>query len=290
MTTAFHTAPGRARLAALDIGLLTVADRACLRLLHRCETATGVQLGTLIYSSRRTALRHLRQLWRLGLVERMPLPPHHGGVPVAYRLTIRGSRRLGYASRRQGSLAHIRHALDTVDVVCALSPIGAVQAWLTPLMTDDLFDGALRPDAVLVLQADAGSAVICLEVDEATEHAPTIQVKLAQYQRVLPARPGWQLLFVVPTEDRLSWLRRVAAWDDRRRVMGRSWVTTLPSVTAHGLDAAVAPIRPGGDRHPLRALLNDPRDRRCGAPVGAAAWVELLGSGGAEDVDEALAW
>jgi hypothetical protein len=205
-------------------------------------------------------------------------------------LTIRGSRRLGYASRRQGGLAHIRHALDTVDLVCALSPTRAVQAWLTPLMTDDLFDGALRPDAVLVLQADAGSSVICLEVDEATEHAPTIQAKLAQYERVLPTRPGWHLLFVVPTEDRLSWLRRVAAWDDQRRMIGRSWVTTLPAVTAEGLDAAVAPVLPGGDRHPLRALLNDPRDRRCGAPMGSVGWIELLGTGGAEDVDEALAW
>ena len=27
--------------------------------------------------------------------------------------------------------------------------------------------------------------------------------------RVLPSRPGWHVMFVVPTNDRLAWLRRV---------------------------------------------------------------------------------
>jgi DNA-binding MarR family transcriptional regulator len=290
MITAFRPAPVRARLAALDVGLLTLADRACLRLLHRCETATGTQLGTLIYSSRRTALRHLRQLWRLGLVERTPLPPHRGGVPVAYRLTVRGSRRLGYMNRRQGGIVHIRHALDTVDVVCALSPTGAVQAWLTPFMTDDLFDGSLRPDAVLVLQADAGSAVVALEVDEATEHAPQILAKLDAYARFLPRRSGWHVLFVVPNADRLDWLRRVARWEDRPRLGGLAWGVTLADLHERALDAPVAKVGHDGPSALLRLIQTDPQPRSCPVPVGSAAWVQMLGSGGAEDVDEVLGW
>ncbi len=81
MSTLFRAAPERAQIARLDIGLLNVADRACLRLLYRCEIATGMQLTTLIYPSRRTALRHLRRLWQLGLVERTPLRPIAAGYP-----------------------------------------------------------------------------------------------------------------------------------------------------------------------------------------------------------------
>lgn len=290
MSPLFRSASQRAQLAALDVGLLSLGDRACLRLLYRCDVATAVQLATLVYPSRRTALRHLRRLWQLGLVERSPLPPNRGGVPVAYRLTRRGSRRLGYVSRRQGGIAHIRHALDTVDAVCALSPTGAVQAWLTPLMTDDLFDGSLRPDAVLVLQADAGSAVVALEVDEATEHAPQILAKLDAYARVLPRRSGWHVLFVAPNADRLDWLRRVARWDDRPRLGGRAWGVTLADLHERALDAPVATVGHDDSAALLRRIHIDPQPRSCPAPVGSAAWVQMLGSGGAEDLDEVLAW
>lgn len=290
MSPIFRSAPHRAQLATLDVGLLSFGDRACLRLLYRCELATAVQLATLVYPSRRTALRRLQRLWRLGLVERMPLPPIRGGMPVAHRLTLRGARRLGYASRREGGLAHIRHALDTIDVVCALLPNGAVQAWLTPLMTDDLFDGSLRPDAVLVLQADAGSAVVALEVDEATEHAPQILAKLDAYARVLPRRSGWHVLFVVPNADRLDWLRRVARWEDRPRLSGQAWGVTLADLHERALDAPVATVGHDGSAALLRRILIDPHPRSCPAPVGSAAWVAMLGSGGAEDVDEVLAW
>ncbi|MDQ3691865.1 MAG: replication-relaxation family protein [Chloroflexota bacterium] len=195
----------------MDIGLLNLADRAGLRLLYRCELATGLQLTSLVYTSRRTALRHLRRLWQLGLVERTPLPPNRGGVPVAYRLTRRGMQRLGYSTRRHGGITQIRHALDTVEVICALvrPDRPALQSWMTPVMTDDVLNGLVRPDRVLVLQTEGGSGVVCLEVDEATEHAPQILAKLDAYSRILP-RCGWHLLIVVPNEDRLDWLRRVA--------------------------------------------------------------------------------
>jgi hypothetical protein len=292
MSTLFQVAPEQARIARLDIGLLSLADRACLRLLHRCEVATAVQLATLIYPSRRTALRHLRRLWQLGLVERTPLPPNRGGVPVAYRLTRRGMQRLGYSTRRHGGITHVRHALDTVAVICSLARATppALQSWMTPVMTADLLDGHLQPDGVLVLQADAGSGVVCLEVDEATEHAPQILAKLDAYARVLPPRSGWHALFVVPNHDRLDWLRRVARWDERRGLGGRVWATTLTDLEGRAINAPVAAI--GFDRpaRGLRQILTDTKDRSSPAAVGSAAWVQMLGSGGAEDLDEALAW
>lgn len=292
MSTLFQVAPERARIARLDIGLLTLADRACLRLLHRCEVATCVQLASLIYPSRRTALRHLRRLWQLGLVERTPLPPTRGGVPVAYRLTRRGMQRLGYSTRRHGGITQVRHALDTVAVICSLvraDPL-VLQAWMTPVMTGDLLDGRVQPDGVLVLQTSAGSGVVCLEVDEATEHAPQIVAKLDAYARVLPARSGWHALFVVPNADRLDWLRRVARWDERPRLAGRIWATTLPDLEDRAINASIASIGFDTPARSLGRILTDAKDRSSPAPVGSAAWDRMLGSGGAEDLDEALAW
>ena len=292
MSTLFQVAPARACIARLDIGLLNLADRACLRLLHRCEVATAVQLATLIYPSRRTALRHLRRLWQLGLVERTPLPPSRGGVPVAYRLTRRGMQRLGYSTQRHGGISQVRHALDTVAVICSLvrADPPVLQGWMTPVMTADLLDGHVQPDGILVLHADAGSGVVCLEVDEATEHAPQILAKLDAYARVLPPRSGWHTLFVVPNHDRLDWLRRVARWDERRRLGGRVWATTLPDLESRSINASVAAIGFDSSARALRRILIDSKDRSAPAPVGSAAWVRMLGSGGAEDLDEALAW
>ena len=202
MSALFRPSPDRARIGRLDLGLLDIRDRACLRLLRRIEVATPDQLATLIYPSRRTAFRHLRRLWQLGLLERAPLPPIRGGIPVAYRLTRRGMNRLGYADRRTGGLAHLRHALDTVAALCALVP--AAQLWLPESTTADAGIEPARPDSVVVLQFDDRSGVLCLEIDEATEHAPQIKAKLAVYEHVLADRPGWHVVFVVPTAARLS--------------------------------------------------------------------------------------
>lgn len=292
MSTLFQGASERARIARVDIGLLTVADRACLRLLHRCDVAIALQLATLIYPSRRTALRHLRRLWRIGLLERLPLPPVHGGVPVAYRLTRRGMHRLGLAHHRRGGIVQIRHALDTVEIVCALaqSQPPALQAWMTPLMTDDLLDGRIKPDGVLIIQTERGSGVVCLETDEATEHAPQISAKLDAYARLLPPRSGWHVLFVVPNQDRLDWLRRVGRWDDRPGLPGRAWAATLPDLMQAGLRARVAAAGWSAPERALSGVLTDRQPRLSAAPVGTPAWVQMLGSGGAEDLDEALAW
>lgn len=285
----FRASSERARLRRLDLGLLDVRDRACLRLLNRVEVATPSQLATLIYPSRRTAFRHLRRLWQLGLVERAPILPIRGGIPIAYRLSRRGMHRLGYADRRLGGIGRLRHQLDVVASVCALvcAAPDLVQAWLPESIAADAGVEGVRPDSVVALQAAQGSGVLCLEIDEATEHAPQILAKLASYERVLPSRRGWHAMFVVPTHDRLAWLRRVGG-PHARSTGGRVWVVVLSDLETSGIDAPIAPVGMAGERRSLRSLLEDPRPRRCPTPIGSDAWIELLGSGGGEDLDEAL--
>ena len=290
MSVVFRESSERALLTTIDVGLLPIRDRACLRLLYRAGVATAAQLSFLIYPGRRTALRRLRRLWQIGLLERAPLAPERGGIPVAYRITRRGSKRLGYVDTRTGGVSRVRHGLDIVDAVCALvrSTPGAVQLWLTEPMTDGVLrDGAL-PDSVVVVQLEGGSAVLCLEIDEATEHAPTIRSRLAAYERALAGRTGWHLVWVVPTGERLAWLRRVAGWDDHAPLDGRSWGVVLEGLRGGGLGTTTTPIGWAGETVPLADLMADLRPRRCPTPVGSPGWIRLLGTGGAEETDEAL--
>ncbi len=298
MSALFRTWPERSA-AVLDIGLLLVRDRACLRLLDRCEAATAEELAVLIHPTRRTSLRRLRQLWRLGLLERAPLMPEHGGIPMAYRLSRRGRARLGAVDPRVRSAAHLRHSLDIVEVVCSLvewsrqreDTDGAeplVQAWLPESMSTGILAPQLRPDAILALQAGPLSGVLCVEVDEATQKAAVIRAKLDAYDAALAGHTGWHLLFVVPSRDRVAWLRRLAGWDRWPRLIGRCWAVVLPELRAAGAGSAAIPVGWRGDPRPLLVVPDDPRPRRCPTPVGTEAWVNLLATGGGEDLREAL--
>jgi len=290
MSVVFRESSERALLSSLDIGLLSVRDRACLRLLYRAGVATADQLATFIFPSRRTALRRLRRLWQLGLLERAPLAPDRGGIPVAYRLSRRGSKRLGYVDTRTGGVSRVRHTLDIVDTVSALvrSAPGSVQLWLTEPMTDGVLLPDVRPDSIVVVQLDGRSAVMCLEIDEATEHSPTIRTRVAAYERVLAGRDGWHLLWVVPTEERLGWLRRVACWDQRPGLAGHSWGIVLDDLRTAGFAAPTRAVGWSGEAVALAAVVSDPRPRRCSSLVGSPAWIRVLGAGGAEETDEAL--
>jgi hypothetical protein len=105
--------------------------------------------------------------WQIGLVERALLPPAHGGIPVAYRVSVRGRERLGYPARRKEGVTHLRHTLDTVETVCALvgedrdDPAALpVALWLTESMSRDVLGGDVHPDAILALDRAGGSAVV----------------------------------------------------------------------------------------------------------------------------------
>lgn len=290
MTAAFELSRDRAPRRAIDVGLLPVVDRACLRLLGRCEAATPEQLARLVYRSRRTAQKRLRRLWQLGLVERALLPPARGGMPVAYRVSVRGRERLGYPARQREGVTHLRHTLDTVEAVCALvdedrdNPAALpVALWLTESMSRDVLGSDVHPDAILALEVAGGSAVVCLEVDEATQHGPVIVAKLEAYERALAGHAGWHLLFVAPNGDRVAWIRTLARGLRGTTLSGRGWAVTLEALRAGGPNAPLTSLGPGRDEPSLETLSIDRRRRRSSAPVGSAAWVDLLGNGGAED-------
>ena len=290
MTAAFELSRDRAPRRALDVGLLPVVDRACLRLLGRCEAATPEQLARLVYRSRRTALKRLRRLWQLGLVERALLPPARGGAPVAYRVSVRGRERLGYPARQREGVTHLRHTLDTVEAVCALvgedrdDPAALpVALWLTESMGRDVLGGEVHPDAIIAFEHAGGSAVVCLEVDEATQHGPVIVAKLEAYEQVLTGRAGWHLLFVAPNDDRVDWIRTLARGRPGPTLAGRGWAATLEALRAGGPNAQLRSLGPSRVEPPVGTLATDQGRRRSRAPVGSAAWVELLGYGGAED-------
>ena len=290
MSIVFRESADRTPMANLDVGLLTMRDRACLRLLYRAGVVTADQLTALIYPSRRTALRRLRRLWQVGLLERAPIAPDHGGIPVVYRLSRRGSKRLGYVDTRTGGVGRVRHTLDIVDTVCSLvrSAPGSVQLWLTEPMTGGVLPPEVRPDSIVAVQLGGWSAVLCLEVDEATEHSPTIRARLAAYERVLERPRG--VAAPVGGAD-----RRTARVAPTRRPLGSAAGTHRPLM-------GPCPRRPPRGRargaKPARRLAGrgrgtggrdpDTRPRRCSTPVGAPAWIRVLGGGGAEETDEAL--
>ena len=164
----------------------------------------------------------------------------------------------------------------------------SVELWLPESTAGDAGLLPARPDGVVVLQRGSRSAVVCLEIDEASEHAPQISAKLDTWATVFATRPELVLLFVVPTESRLSWLRRNAGAGRHPALEGRSFGVVAGDLDSAGFEAPVAPVGWRGERAPLVALIAEPRSRRSGTPVGSAAWVELLGSGGGEDVDRVL--
>lgn len=278
-----------------DPGHLRLRDRAVLRILNRAEAATAAQLTILAYRNRRLAQARLRRLWDWGYLERVPLPPAgaHGGPAFAYRLSVACLRRLGYRRSVWRGPGYLAHTLDAVDAVTALVGPGdpdhnsLVQAWLPESIVGDARVGASVPDAIVVLSGEMGSAVLCLEIDEATQHVGPIRGKLRAYRQALGDRIGWHVLFVVPTAGRRAWLRRVATPADLDRV--GMWVVLATELARSGIDAPVVPLTGPPGSLLLRSLLADSRPRRSAAPVASREWLALLGSGGGEELGDVLA-
>ena len=282
MTHAFHAAVPALRL---DPGQLPIRDRAVLRILNRARLANAEQLGILVYRNRHYAQIRARRLWDLGYLERSGLPPPTGigGAPYVYRLAPAAIARLGYAPRRWRGPGYVAHTLDGIEAVCALvrstdpdrDPV--VLRWLPESIVPDVLPDGPAADTVIVIAADDGPATVCLEIDEGNQHVAPIGAKLHAYRGALADRPGWHVLFVVPTPDRAAWLRRAA------RGAGEvpAWVTTLDEIRDRGPGARLAPVARGAATQVLDRLTAGPAPL-AGPPVGSRRWLELLGSGGAE--------
>lgn len=278
-----------------DLRLLQPRDRAILRLVNRSKAATTQQLTDLTRAHLRKIQDRTRLMWRAGYLERSTLPPPvRGGSPLAHRLTTASRRRLGYHDRRLAGINELQHRLDTVQAVCALArPVDAhtpypMQAWLTESLSRGLLGPNPQPDAVITLQLPSGSCVLCLEVDEATQHVPIIRHKLLAYRRALAERAGWHLLFVVPTDARRRWLQRQARATPRLHGWQQGWVAVLGTLEAAGLASRVRPLTTAIAPATLDSLATDPTPRQCPTPVGSPEWLDLLGSGGGEEWGNAL--
>jgi hypothetical protein len=145
------------------------------------------------------------------------------------------------------------------------------------------------PDALLAFQRDTGSAVLALEVDEGTEHAPVIRDKLEHYALALADRDEWYLLFVVGEPERARWIVGIARRNGSlARRAERGWVTTVEELRVRGLDARVASLGDAPPRH-VTDLCVAIRRRQTPHPIGADAWLRLMGSGAGEDLGAAFA-
>jgi hypothetical protein len=276
--------PAHVSRTRVDISLLQLTDRSCLRLLEHTRVATATQLAYLIYPSIRTALRRARKLHLQHLLTREPLPAERGGIPLAYRLSEAGRRRLHLNAYRSPGLVTLRHALDGVEFVASLVAFdpGLVQLWLTeshvPRFADDI-----HPDQLVVIDTGEASAILLVEVDESTERPPVIRERLEAYARLFDdGRTGWHLLWVVNSPERLARLRQYAGPTKTPTLAGRCWGVAIDDVSDYGADAEVIAVVGNAEARELRDLATDPRARLSNAPVGSEEWIRLLANGGQE--------
>ncbi len=143
-------------------------------------------------------------------------------------------------------------------------------------MASDLLPG-VYPDSVVALRAESGSAVLCLEIDEATEHGQDIRDKLARYSDALAGRSGWHVVFITPSRARVDFVARVAKRGGGYQGLdGRAPGTRLGELQTAGLACATVPMFPSGRRAALGDILSDPMPRRCPTPVGTDAWLAIF--------------
>jgi hypothetical protein len=270
----------------IDVSLLSLSDRACLRLLEYSRVCTASQLATLIYPSLRTALRRTRKLYQSNLVTRESLPPDRGGIALAYRLSSSGRRRIHLNPYRSPGLITTRHSLDGVEFVASLVAFdpGLVQLWWPEWLLSG-FNWDVNPDHLVVIDTGEASAFILVEVDESTERPPVIRDRLNAYAKLFENHQfGWQMLWVANSRERLARLRQIAGSMKDSMLSGRSWGVAIGDVSDLGADAEVVAIGAGSQPRPLRGIATDPKARRSEYEVGSDAWIRLLANGGREEI------
>ena len=270
----------------VDVSLLSLTDRACLRLLEYSRVCTASQLATLIYPSLRTALRRTRKLYQSNLITRESLPPDRGGIPLAYRLSSSGRRRIHLNAYRSPGLITTRHSLDGVEFVASLvrHDPGLVHLWWPEYDIPD-WDWGVNPDHLVVIDTGEASAFILVEVDESTERPPVIRDRLEAYAKLFEDhRSGWHLLWVVNSRERLARLRQIAGPTKHPILSGRCWGVAIDDVVDQGADAEVVAIGAKDPPRPLRRIATDPMARRSEYEVGSNAWIGMLANGGKQDI------
>ena len=270
----------------VDVSLLSVSDRACLRLLEYARVATASQLASLVYPSLRTALRRTRKLALANLVTRESLPPDRGGIPLAYRLSPSGRRRIHLNAYRSPGLITTRHSLDGVEFVASLvrhDPV-LVQLWWPEWLIPP-YDWGVKPDHLVVIDTGDASALILVEVDESTERPPVIRDRLRAYAKLFENHQiGWHLLWVANSPERLARLRQIAGPMKDAMLSGRCWGVAIDDVSDRGADAEVLAIGAKDTPRALRGIATDPKARRSDYEVGSAAWISLIANGAIEDM------
>jgi len=270
----------------VDVSLLSVSDRACVRLLEYARVCTASQLATLVYPSLRTALRRTRKLSLQDLVTRESLPSERGGIPLAYRLSSSGRRRIHLNAYRSPGLITTRHSLDGVEFVASLvrHDPGLVQLWWPEWLIGG-YDWGVNPDHLIVIDTGEASAFILVEVDESTERPPVIRDRLRAYAKLFEDhRVGWHLLWVANSRERLARLRQIGGPTKDAMLSGRCWGVAIDDVVDRDADAEILAIGAGLEPRPLRGIATDPRARRSEYEVGSAGWISLLANGGREDI------
>ncbi len=278
--------PAHVAHTRVDVSLLALSDRACLRLLEYARVCTASQLADLIYPSLRTALRRTRKLSLQNLVTRESLPAERGGIPLAYRLSSSGRRRIHLNAYRSPGLITTRHSLDGVQFVASLVAYdpGFVQLWWPEYLIPG-YDWGVNPDHLVAIDTGVASAFILVEVDESTERPPVIRARLHAYAKLFDDhRLGWHLLWVANSRERLARLRQIAGSMKLPMLSGRCWGVAIDDVSDEGADAQVLAIGAKDAPRPLRAIANDPKARRSEYEVGSDAWIRLLANGGTEDI------
>lgn len=282
------SSPAHVARTRVDVSLLSVSDRACLRLLEYARVCTASQLASLVYPSLRTALRRTRKLAIQNLVTRESLPAERGGIPLAYRLSSSGRRRIHLNAYRSPGLITTRHSLDGVEFVASLvrHDPGLVQLWWPEWLIPG-YDWGVNPDHLVVIDTGEVSAIILVEVDESTERPPVIRDRLRAYAKLLENhRVGWHLLWVANSRERLARLRQIAGSSKDAMLSGHCWGVAIDDVSDRGADAEVLAIGAGLEPRPLRGIATDPKARRSEYAVGTAAWIRLLANGGKQDMDQ----
>ena len=278
----------------LDIGLLHYRDRAVLRILDRAEAATAASSRSSSTVTSGSPSGGCSASGRPASSSARSWPTPSAAAPSSRTAASAGG---GVAEPAAGAGRsgenRLGHTLDVVDTVCALVSASddprhhsPVWLWLDEPNAAAVLGTPPYPDGVVALQSDGRSAVICLEIDEATQRRAVIEAKLNGYRRLLDAYPTWWLLFVVPSRTRARWLRSVAGQADER-VVARAWVTSLTALQLRHLDAPVRALADGRTAT-VRELADTTDGCRTSAPVGSEEWLRLLGEGGVEELDGIL--